>query len=273
MTAIPQLLDTWRTTPPKMVKLGSIKRTPDFQPRKPELARFADRTRLINASEKHVEQLHHRLHETTSELDPVLLASFENALWLVDGHHRLMAYRRAARKTIPARIIDTDRNTALTTSKLVNCDGVKLPMHPDQLKEAAWQFLVLQSDQGRAALPQGLSLRAIGRLFGVSSSTMSRMHAQLQLIKPADFPPVALDSGTYFPLWKYVKGNAIRDRLQDVPEDKLLAQLACKISALIEKHSLDSMLSAIKLLKQEALIDAVEELAKIAGDGDELTDY
>ena len=273
MTVTPQLLEIWRTTSPETIKLGSIKRTQDFQPRKPELARYADRSRLVNMSETHVEQLQNRLHQASSELDPILLARFDNALWLIDGHHRFMAYRRAARKTIPARIIEIDRNTALAASKLVNCDDVKLPMHPDQLKEAAWQFLALETDQGRAALPQGLPLRAIGRMFGVSSSTMSRMHAQLQLIKPADFLPVARDSGTDFPMWKYVKGNAIRDRLQDVPEDKLLAQLACKISALIEKHSMDSMLSAIKLLKQEALMDAVEELAKITGDDDELTDY
>lgn len=263
----------WRTIDHVLVKPGSIKRSPEFQPRKTELACYRDRSRLEVASNAHIEHLTAQLAADPIELEPVLLARIEGKLWLIDGHHRYLAYRRANRHQIPARIMEADRETAVAVSKLANCDGVKLQMHPDQLKEAAWQFLAYHTQRGKKALPSELSLRAIGRLFGVSSSTMSRMHTHLRTIKPDEFNQAALDPGTDFPLWKYVKGNAIRDRLKDIPEDKLLAQLASKISTLIEKHSISSILSAVKLLEEEALIAAIEDLAVVSNDGDELTDF
>ncbi len=43
-----------------------------------------------------------------SELAPILVRVYNNGYQVVDGHHRFRAYRKAERKTIPAKIVPDD---------------------------------------------------------------------------------------------------------------------------------------------------------------------
>jgi len=183
---------------------------------------------------------------------------------LVDGHHRFMAYRRQSRSSIPARIREATLEDALTASKAVNCDGVKLPMHDEQKREAAWQYMAIATHQGRHELPPCESLRGIGRTFGVSKDTVTRMRQAMLKVDPSEFAPIACDAGTNWPMWKYVKGNATRDRFADLSEEAKDEQLASKLGAMIESNGLEAVVRAIRLLENEAVTAAVERLAEAA---------
>jgi hypothetical protein len=200
------------------------------------------------------------------DLDPLLVARIDGALFLIDGHHRMKAYRRAGRLSAPARISETSELDALMASKAVNCDGVKLPMHPEQQREAAWQYLAMQTKRGRRELPAGESLRSVGRLFGVGHDTIARMARRLPEVSPSDFTTDACDPGTGWPQWRHVKGNACRERFADVPNDAVESQRderrAATLGKLIERDGLDAFLRSLRLLEVEAIDAAADRLAE-----------
>lgn len=277
MEKLETLLARWRCLEPQAVPLGRLKSHPMFQPRDTRLAPYRDRGRLESESERHVDDLASKL-EDGRDLEPVLAARIDGKLWLIDGHHRLKAYRRRQRSTVPARIMDTTRDAALMVSKAVNCDGVKLPMHAEQKREAAWQYLAMRTNRGRRELPDGESLRAIGRTFGVGKDTMARMHREyVPKVNPSDYSAEACDPGTGWPQWKHVKGNAWRDAFDDADgearERHKDERRAAKLATMIERDGLDAFLRSVRLLAVEAASIAAEQLEAAHGDTADDTDY
>ncbi len=113
-------------------------------------------------SEEHVGTLRLILEAALSmELDPVLVAEVDGVLFVVDGHHRLKAYKRAKRGTIPARVYRMDRLSAVLVSKLVNCADRALEMHSEQRLDAAWQYLASVTRGGAHGLPNGESCKTV----------------------------------------------------------------------------------------------------------------
>lgn len=277
MERLDVLLARWRSLEPQAVPLGRLKLHPKFQPRDTRLAPFRDRGRLENESERHVDDLASKL-EDGHDLEPLLAARIDGKLWLIDGHHRLKAYRRRQRSSVPARIMDTTQDTALIASKAVNCDGVKLPMHVEQKREAAWQYLAMRTDRGRRGLPEGESLRTLWRTFGVGKDTISRMHRQfMPRVNPDDYNADACDPGTGWPQWKHVKGNAWRDAFNDTDEDARERhkdeRRAAKLAAMIQRDGLDAFLRSVRLLAVEAASLAAEQLEAAHGTTADDTDY
>lgn len=268
MEKLEELLRRWRAIEPQQVSVRKTKVDPIFQPRETRLAPYRDRGRLEADSLRHVEDLAAKLDDGV-DLEPILVGHLNGAQWLIDGHHRLQAYRRQQRSHIPARVLEVSWNEAIAASKAANCDGVKLPMHLEQKREAAWQYLAITTGQGRQALPEGLSLRSIGRTFGVGRSTLSRMHQRLPGINREEFLPAACDPGTDWPQWKHVKGNAIRDRFGEVTDDMQVTQLAAKLATLLAKNGTEVFLKAFSALESEALSEAAERLAEATNDGAE----
>lgn len=267
------LLSEWRAIEPQQVAIGRIRLADAYQPRNARLAPFRDRARLESASEQHVTDLVLKLGDGR-DLEPLLVARIAGSLYLIDGHHRMKAYRRAGRQSVPARVRDAAEVEALVVSKAVNCDGVKLPMHPEQLREAAWQYLAMLTDRGRRALPEGVSLRSIGRTFGVSKDTTTRMFRKLPAVTPGDYSADACDPGTGWPQWRHVKGNAWRDAAAEVPETirerHRDERRAAKLAKMIEQDGLDAFLRSLRLLEGEAIATTADRLAEVmtAGDGD-----
>ena len=161
MEKLDALLAEWRAGEPQQIALGRIKQAEAYQPRNVRLAPFKQRARLESESEAHVADLAAKLGDGR-DLDPQLVASIGGTLYLIDGHHRMKAYRRAGRRSVPVRIRDSTEAEALAASKAANCDGVKLPMHAEQLREAAWQYLAMLTQQGRRELPDGYPCGALG---------------------------------------------------------------------------------------------------------------
>lgn len=255
------LLSAWRTTAPQEVPLGRLKEAEAYQPRNVRLAPYRDRGRLESASEAHIEDLAAKLADG-HDLEPLLVARIGGELFLIDGHHRLRAYRRERRRSVPVRIRESSEAEALLASKAANCDGVKLPMHAEQKREAAWQYLALRTGRGRNGLPEGESLRDIARTFGAGKSTVARMARRLPTVAAGDFPPEACDPGTDWPQWKHVKGNAPRDAFADAPESAKDAQRATKLAAMIERDGIDAFLRSLRLLEAEAIAEAADRLAE-----------
>ncbi len=259
------LLAAWRAVEPQQVALGKLKEDPMFQPRNLRLIPYADRGRQEAASENHVADLAAKL-TNGRELEPLLVARIDGKLWLIDGHHRLKAYRRQQRRTVPVRIMDADQTTALMVSKVVNCDGVKLPLHTRQKADGAWQYLAHVTARGRLPLPGGESQHSLERTFGVPRTTIRRMLKRLPTIKLSEFGPEACDAGTGWPQWRQCCGNAWKSFCDDVPEDKreqhLIERTAARLAAIKDKTGAEVFLKALKALQDEAIAEAADKLAE-----------
>jgi len=182
------LLAEWRKIKPEMVEIGSIHTDTAFQPRNDRLPPFKDWGRMKKTSQQHTDTLTRKL-EDGRNLAPVLVARIDGQLFVIDGHHRLDAYRRAKRESIPARIRDSTKKQAVRASLAVNCDFVKLPMHKEQCLDVAWQYIAMLTTQGKRELPQGISRRDIGRIFGVSHDTIANMTKRIGVREHRRLPP------------------------------------------------------------------------------------
>jgi hypothetical protein len=215
---VQRTLSDWLALPIAMAPLEGIETAEALQPRTRDVVSARDRYRLDDASELHIARLRDDLAVFPGkEVDPLLVAEVDGRRLLVDGHHRKEAYRRAGRRAVPVRLLALSVAEAVMVSKLVNCGGVKLPLHPEQAKEAAWQYLAHVTGRGRRPLPLGQSCRAIAGTFGVSKSTVCRMIETLPKVKLEEFGEDALDPGTSWPRWRHCRGNAWRDALGEFP--------------------------------------------------------
>lgn len=241
MAEIQSTLTAWLTLPVAMVPLEGIETDEALQPRTHDVVAARDRYRLAQASELHIARLRDDLSAFPSkEAEPLLVAEVDGRQLLVDGHHRKEAYRLARRSVAPVRLLRLSMGEAVMVSKLVNCGGVKLPLHPEQAKEAAWQYLAHITGRGRRPLPLGQSRRGTAGTFGVSKSTVCRMIEMLPRVKLGDFNDEARDPGTGWPRWRYCKGNAWRDAFGDVPLDDRLRhkaeRLRVRIAAMLDRE-------------------------------------
>lgn len=239
---IQQALERLRGAEVRQLPLASLHTDEALQPREGRMVPFKDQARTDRRSEEHVGTMRLALEAAhTIQLEPVLVADIDGALFVADGHHRLKAYRRAQRETIPARVYPMDRRMAVLVSKLVNCDERALEMHAEQRRDAAWQYLAAVTQRGKAGMPEGDSLRAIAGRFGVSRDTIGRMVRQLSEVNLRDWSSEACDPGTGWPRWRYVREN--KGGWQGMNEEMDMQQrtqheaekLAGKIGALLDK--------------------------------------
>lgn len=208
------------------------------------------------ASEDHVAVMRGRLAASDSvDLEPVLVARIEGRLVLVDGHHRLKAYRAERRETIPARVVRATRGQAVMASKLANLDGAKLPMHSEQRRDAAWQYLALVTHRGTLGLPTGESLRTVGATFGIAHNTVRAMLERLPQVDPSLFGEEACDPGTGWPRWKFLRESTWKGGLDAMPSEQKLRwqaeRMAAKLARVMDGADLDVIRLAIRFLALE----------------------
>lgn len=263
------LLSQWNHTAGTNIPCSKLRLHKALQPRDETLAPAKDRHRLSELSLEHVERLSGQLDASLRlDLDPILVAAVDGNLWVVDGHHRLKAYRRARRPQIPGRILEMPWWRAVLASKLVNLGGVKLPMHREQAKEAAWQYLAFATDRGRRALSTFSSLRETAGRFGCSHDTISRMVKQMPQVNPEDYTEAAKDAGTDWPRWKYVRGSAAKSAMDALPLDfrtRWKAERCAKqLARLRDSAGQEVFALAVEILKDEfGSTDAGETLGQL----------
>lgn len=230
---------------------------------------FKDQARVERRSEEHIGTMRLALEASHSiELEPALVADVAGGLYVVDGHHRLKAYKRAQRETIPGRVMPLTKLEAVMVSKLVNCTERALEMHKEQRFDAAWQYLAAVTRQGAAGLPEGDSCKKVAGRFGIGHGTVHRMLQKMPKVNPRDWQGDALDSGTGFPRWRKVR-EAGANWQQDATEMNLdqitqheAEQLAKKIGALMDKATPEAWKRAVQMLGSEAQLEGVNQDVK-----------
>lgn len=268
MEKLKRTLAQWRERPTVLIPLERIETDEAMQPRSSEAVPAKYRRRLDEMSDLHIARMREDLTAFAGkEAEPLLVAEFGGRLLLVDGHHRLNAYRLAGRNSVPARLMPLGRPEAVIVSKLVNCDGAKLPLHPDQARDAAWQYLAHVTTHGRMPIPTGLSLRCIAATFGISKTTVARMIAKVSEVNPTDYADVAKDLGTDWPRWRHVRGNAWRDSVADVPIEKRqrarAERVAEKFAAIMDNEGPQIARMAVKILltqRRDEVTDLLDDL-------------
>jgi uncharacterized ParB-like nuclease family protein len=247
---------------------------------------FREQTKTERRSAEHIGTMRLALEAAQGlELEPVLAAEIAGRRFIVDGHHRLKAYQQAKRSTIPARVLPMDRREAVLVSKLVNCAERALEMHPEQRRDAAWQYLAQvarwESNGQPAQLPDGESLRSVSGRFGIGKDTVATMLRKLPEVKLADFLPEALDPGTGFPRWRYMReaGAGWQDMKALMTPGQMTQHVAekgaRKIGAILEGMTPEERRRTLEILANEAKLEAgnADTLAFLADIADPDSDY
>lgn len=152
---------------PKALKLSDLVEKEDvLQPRTSSLM-YARRR-----SQGHVKTLVEAVTRTGKALDPILIGSFGKQWVVLDGHHRLEAYKAAKWKgPVPVKVADLrgrgiDRvKEAMVLSAKSNVKD-KLAMSPQDKLDAGWRFTVLNPT---------LSKREVAEITTLSTSTVGKM--------------------------------------------------------------------------------------------------
>lgn len=170
---------------PKVIPLKHIRTAHSvFQPRQ-----FEDG--LMASSEEHVRGLLEAIHnESNHLLDPVTVWWSGKSWYVIDGHHRLLAYSRyeAQGKHSPVRVpVVIFRGSvyeAIAESIRLNSKD-KLPMSKSDKSNRAWKLVVLEKT----------SKQTIARICGIGTSTVGRMRnvlTQYKINYPTNHQTIAL---------------------------------------------------------------------------------
>lgn len=149
--ALEQSIATGNAAPlelPKKLHLELIREIPEvFQPRGP----------TGPASKAHVRELA-RTPKSGHPLDPVIVLWAGNGFVLIDGHHRLAAYRFAKwREPIPVSVYPGSLEEAMGHAGKLN-SGEKLPMTSREKKALAWKLTIhTKLSKERVRLASGMS--------------------------------------------------------------------------------------------------------------------
>lgn len=134
-----------------------------FQPRK--------LSGQINASEEHIKVLMRVIH-SGRELDPVLIWWSGRHWYVIDGHHRLLAYRRSRKDTIPVKVAFGSLQEMVAKAASLNSKD-QLTMTTQDKSNMAWRLVTLTSN----------SKRDIARACGVSEATVANMRRALRKLE------------------------------------------------------------------------------------------
>lgn len=267
-------LEQFRRNPQQLLLISDVRLADALQPRVARIVPIRDKGRIEQGRDQHVATLKLALEASEqTQLEPVWIADIGHSepvasgLYLVDGHHRLAAYRQARRDVIPASILPMDWRTAVTVSKLVNCTGRSLALHKEQCRDAAWQYLAILTHRGTKELPRGESLRSVAGRFGISKNTVSSMLNYLPRVVPTEFHSLAIDPGTGLPRWRYVReANSPWQTSLPSSEQQQLDRNAEKVARSIVKL-VDGSSPAVRARALEMLandeVDAADQLASV----------
>lgn len=226
-----QALQRFPRTPPQAVPVGDVKARAEFQARNLELVRAGSVQAVKDQRADLVASIRRDLEADPAHfVEPVWVADIDGAWYVLDGFHRLHAFKLAKRETIPARVLPMNHSEALAVSLLVNEGDRRLPRMPGERTEAAWQTVGLLTDRGAHALPRGWTAKRIARTYRVHVNTLTKMGKALVRIAgvPLDeFKSHEINQQTGWITWKaaYTHGRTFgdesRERFTSVQEKEI----------------------------------------------------
>lgn len=241
-------------TPPQPLPVHTITTDEAFQPRAASVVKFRKRAVVATLEETWVRTLCMTLEASnTAELDPILCAEVGGKLYVVDGHHRLEAYRQAKRATIPARFIPLSQHDAVMVSKVANfMRPGGLPMDNEQTRDCCWYEIIEATKGGTLPLPGSLREWAGRYGAGADKQTVARMMDKLKMLDPAQYAEGSRAPGMQYPRWKYARNPKARDSGWTPASDEERAKdLARKIGALIHPETPEVVRRALQMLTED----------------------
>lgn len=161
-----------RTDRPTAVPLNEIREcTAVFQPRSAD-------ARGGSMSDRHIRELARVIRATEGgDLDPVLVMPLGSRWQLIEGHHRVAAYKTEKRTSpIPVEIFEGSLEEAIAQSVGRNSRN-KLPMQLKDRREAAWKLINLSKVDADGVFVYAFSAPRTAELSGMSVRTVKHMRA------------------------------------------------------------------------------------------------
>ncbi|TPE50853.1 hypothetical protein FJM67_09795 [Maribrevibacterium harenarium] len=184
------------------------------------------------SKENHIRGLVDAIYCNPSKvLDPIIVWWSGAGWYLLDGHHRLEAYKRViAQKRIkipkiPVRVFEGDLNGAMLESIRHNSKD-KLPMTKDDKINRAWRLTVMQD----------FSKREIALTCKVGSATVSRMRRKLQELQ--ELQPHGWQDLAFGMSWKEAQQFPRKEKSYDDEwQDNLAKDWAMRLSKAFGKQA------------------------------------
>lgn len=256
-----------RETPHQALPLASVHADEAYQPRAVDLVPYLKRRSVELRSEEHKAHMRLALEASAAvELEPILCAEVAGKVYVIDGHHRLAAYRLAKRDKVPARVLPMEHAEAVLLSKLVNCTERALEMHTGQRTDAAWQALAIYTKRGTYPLHKPHTIRSVAAQHGVGKQTVQRMLARLPHVHPSEFDDKDLDPGTGWPRWQAVCRQLPEDAANMLQREEREIERTLKWLGGIVERVQEKRVAVGNAVMDKALQRAKAEL--IAGDPD-----
>ncbi len=190
----------------------------------------------ISASEEHIRVLVKAIEQNkpSHTLDPITIWWSGSNYRVIDGHHRLEAYREVNNAgniklpQIPVQLFEGTLNEALLEATKLNSKD-KLPMTEDDKFDRAWKLVCLES----------YTIKETANVCGVSDPTISRMRKKLsefQTESPIDWRHKVFslrwkqvmdlnkEEQEYEEEWEFEQGKKWAQRLHNVFGTKLSSQ-------------------------------------------------
>lgn len=238
------------------VPLGDIKVHPGLQARDPSILSTTERMEQERQSEAHIADMAQLLRaDRRAELVPIWVAEVDGRWLVTDGHHRLRAYKRAKRETIPARVKAMTWREAARESKLANLTHAKMEMRKAQKRNVLWHELADRADFGRRPLPDEIGLRTTAARFGVSRNTLRAMLRRLPEVDPKAYADDQRDAITGWPHWKAVatdKGRMYQAMGEGAREDWKARKCAEGLAKMRRTWGHDALIGGVGILITEA---------------------
>lgn len=249
-----------RDDTPSHLALDAIKReTSLFQPRFDSIAYAPGR------SDAHITHLA-KVAKAGGELDPVKVTAFGNEWYLLDGHHRLEAYRAAEwTRPVPVEVRHSelvgDERVAWAIQESVEENKKNhLAMSEADKLDAAW-WAVARNDE--------LSISATAKLYGVSDRSVANMRKARSILTEAGVP---LDRHPVLS-WSSAREEAKRIGADEKPsrdwdaaahEERVKRRAAKKLRGVMDMGLPARMLAEVLEAYEPGIVESMSRAQKIA---------
>lgn len=217
---IEELMQQWKPLDasklPQRLALNSMTIMRDlYQPR-----RWADDTTGVS-DERHTKELVRTLKQV-DDLDPIQIIPIADFFVVLDGHHRLEAYKEAKRKDAPVVYFLGNPKEALLEAGAEN-NKDRLGVAPAEKTQRAWQLVI-------SGL--GYSKSQVVKATQAADGTVAEMRRVLKWFKDQNAEPS--DSWS-LARWKFKQGN-VNLQQPEFDREAMLEEKANKISLALRKR-------------------------------------